>query len=390
MSEEVREQNDLEIPFLAKNEEPAPPAPVSKPKKKLRIPAPAWFAAGCAVVLGAVLIGWHVRENILGEEVSLLDSSVPEFAGYSTGGYLAADFAPEAAALEHLRETVAQRQEKGRNTADLERLISSVSCGFDKASGYSNNENLTYACSYDQQAAEEAGIRLSNTVRTYTVSGLAEYAVLDVFSGVSADWQLSQDGLSIGIYAPQELRDMGISYSWSYGGDSYNGETVSIHAEFDQNVLMSYGYIVNNDEIVWTLGAMPEQITDAEALSEDERTVLRETVRAMLENELAGCSNRAALTAFTGTYSIEITGIEQAYIERTGMGFFDDSNSFRISFDLDTNSEFMLNDYGSFRASYTGQIYRMADGSLRFLTNTVHACRFTGMFGTYSLSETSE
>ena len=118
--------------------------------------------------------------------------------------------------------------------------------------------------------------------------------------------------------------------------------------------------------------------------------LLRETVQAMLENELAGCSNRAALTAFTGTYSIEITGIEQAYIERTGMGFFDDNNAFRISFDLDTNSEFMLNDYGRFRASYTGQIYRMADGSLRFLTNTVHACQFTGMFGNYSLSETSE
>ena len=32
-------------------------------------------------------------------------------------------------------------------------------------------------------------------------------------------------------------------------------------------------------------------------------TASPETVQAMLENELAGCSNRAALTAFTGTYS---------------------------------------------------------------------------------------
>ena len=83
---EIREENDLNIPFSKKPEEPAvKPVIKEKRKKKPGIPAPAWFGIGCAAVIGAMLIGWHVREKILGEEIVLLDTSVPVFAGYSSG-----------------------------------------------------------------------------------------------------------------------------------------------------------------------------------------------------------------------------------------------------------------------------------------------------------------
>jgi hypothetical protein len=388
---EIREENDLNIPFSAKKEEPAPkPVIREKRKKKMGIPAPAWFGIGCAAVIGAMLIGWHVREKILGEEIVLLDSSVPVFGGYSSGGYLAEDFAPEEQALKLLEKEVSERREKGRSTDDLEKLIRSVSCNFEKASGYSNNENLVYACTYDQQAAENAGIRLSGTMKTYTVSGLPEYAVLDVFSGVSADWVLSGSGLSIGINAPAEYRDMGISYTYSYGGEEYNGETVNIHAEFDQNVLMSYGYVVNEDEITWQLGPMPEAVTEAEMLSEEERNLLIEELRAKLETEVAGCSNRATLSSFTGTYSIVINSIEKASVEKSMLSWLEDTPSFRVTFGLDVSSDFAMSDYAIFSASYTGRIYRMGDGSIRFLTNTVHACEFSGLIGAYSLKENAE
>ncbi len=388
---EIREKNDLNIPFSKKPEEPAvKPVIKEKRKKKPGIPAPAWFGIGCAAVIGAMLIGWHVREKILGEEIVLLDTSVPVFAGYSSGGYLAEDFAPEENALKLLEEEVNERREKGRSTDDLEKLIRSVSCNFEKASGYSNNENLVYACTYDQQAAENAGIRFTNTMKTYTVSGLPEYAVLDVFSGVSADWVLSDSGLSIGISSPAEYRDMGITYSYSFEGEEYNGETVNIHAEFDQNVLMSYGYVVNDDEITWQLGPMPEAVSEAEMLSEEEKNLLIEELHTKLESEVAGCSNRATLSAFTGTYSIVINSIEKASIEKTVISWFEDIPSFRITFDLSVSSDFPIGDYTSFTASYTGRIYRMGDGSIRFLTNTVHACEFSGFFGAYSLKETGE
>ena len=389
MNEDNGVKEELNIPFVKKKEEPA--APVRAPKRSgFHIPAPAWFGIGCAVVIGGILAGLKIRDTVIGQKFALLDASQPVFAGYSGGGYLAEEFAPENNALRMLEDEIAKRREKGRSTDALEKLIASVSCGFEKEEGFSNNENLIYACSYDTDAAEQAGIRFDATMKTYTVSGLAEYAVLDVFDGVSADWQLDQSGLSIAVNAPQEYLDMGISYSYSYGGDSYNGESIDIHAEFDQNVLRSYGYVVETDEITWTLGPMPELITDLNTLSEDERAALMNTVQAMLENVIAGCGNRATLSALTGSYSIEITGISDAHIDESAMNYFNDSHRFRISFNLDTNSEAFISQYGNFSASYTGSIYRMSDGSIRFLTNTVHACEFTGFFGTYSLKESGE
>lgn len=388
MSEEKKEYEDLNIPFSRKQK--AEIQPQTKQRKSFHIPAPAWFAIGCAVMIAAALIGFRIRDSVLGEQVVLLDASVPSFTGYSGGGTLNGEFSPEKAAVEKLQNMVEERKAKGRSTDSLVRLIDSISCGFDRDSGYSNNENLIYACSYDADAAEQAGIRLSNETKAYTVSGLAEYQVLDVFSGVSAQWQFNDSGLYVEVYAPQEYLDMGIDYVTDYDELTYNNETVSIHSEFDQNVLRSYGYVVETDDMTYPLGPKPEAITDAETLSEEEKEALKQQMQAVLENELTGCNYRAALHALTGTYSIEITGIERADIQTDPVSYFNEAPLFRITYVLSTNSESLISSYGSFDAHYTGRIYRMADGSIRFLTNTVHACEFSGWFGMYSLKEDGE
>lgn len=382
--EEKKEQKDFDIPFYSKPEEKKEEIP-AKPKKKkgFRIPAPAWFGIGCAAVLGALLIGFQMRDAVLGKEIALLDSSVPVFGGYSGGGYLAEDFAPENSALKQLEEEKIKREEKGRSTDDLDRLIKSVACSFEKDSGYANKDSIIYACSYDQDAAEAAGIRFSSTAKSYTVSGLEEYTVLDVFAGVQVDWQLGDDGLTIGVNAPQELLDMGVSYTW----ESADNENVSVHAEFDQNVLRSYGYVVNVDETVYTLGPKPEQVYDLASLSEEEKQSLTDSVRTILEAEIAGCQNRAVLNSFTGSYSVEITGISSASIDPTGFGQIDGTGTVRITYNLDVKVESAYAAQSTFPAYFRGRIYRMPDGSLRFMTNTVHACEFTGFLGMYSLKE---
>lgn len=389
MSEENIPNEGFDIPFSKKKEE-IPPEPPRKKRKGFHIPAPAWFAIGCACVIGAILAGMYIRDSVYGKEIALLDSSRPVFAGYSGGGYLSEDFDPEASAIQKLEAEINEQRAKGRNTDSLEKLIASISCGFEKENGYANNENVIYACSYDQEAADQAGIRLTSYMKTYTVSGLAEYAHLDVFAGVSADWQIGERGLSIEIHAPQEYLDMGISYSTDYRPDSYNGQTVAIHAEFDQNVLRSYGYVVDSDEIDYPLGAMPEVITDLNSLSEEEKDLLKAEVQTLLENELAGCNWRATLSSLTGSYSIEITGISTAHIEESMASYFSDTPVYRITFDLNTNSESLISTYGSFTSSYSGSIYRMPDQSIRFLTRTVHACEFSGLLGSYSLKESRD
>ena len=389
MNEKNENRQEWNIPFLSKEEDRKSPAPGKKKKKSFRIPAPAWFGIGCAVVLGALLIGWKVRTTVLGEEISLLDSASPSFAGYSGGGYLSADFAPEQSTVEALQKMADKRREQGKSTDDLERLISSISCDFEKTSGLKNNDTLVYACTYNAEAAEAARVRLKDVMKSYTVAGLPDYAVLDAFGGVSADWKLSSKGLDIGLNVPQELESMGISYSYTYDGDEYSG-TVEITADYDETMLKSYGYVIENSTATYELGPKPEQITDLSQLSDDERSQLRTVVQEMLETELAKCGGQFTVNLFTGSRNIEIIGITDAYIEEAGLSYFNSSHAFKVTFTLEMGSVDIISSSPEFTASYTGRIYRMQDQSIHFLTNTVHACEFSGLFGYYSLSESEE
>ena len=386
MEEEKKEvQPEVEIPFLRKEEVPAAEP---KKKKKKRIPVPAWIVFACGFLLLTGIGGFHIYETVHGQDLTLLTTEISptDYGGYDGEGTVDEEnFHPEEEAMQQLEEEIASRAERSRNTDDLQRLYDSIDCGFDRTEGLHNGDKIVYACTFDADAAEQANYNLQDLVLTFTVSGLKEYQMLDPFTNVSASWTLGNDYAAvIDLYIPDELQEYGITYSYHYGGNEYNGHSIFITAEADEEALKEAGYMLSSTEMEYELGPRPQRITDADELSEAEKTAIRDDLRAMLEAELEACGWQAEITRST----VRINGIGDSYISRNTAYFSDRTNGFTVIFELDTDSSGWFN-LNSYDARFIGQIYRMSDGSVQFLTRTSHACRFTGSFGNFTLEGAS-
>ena len=375
--------DEPEIPFQKKAEKP----PV-KPRKKHRIPAAAWVGFIGAFAVASGLGGYHFYHTVHGEDLTLLTTQMtpPDYGGYDGQGTIEDDdFHPEAEALQQLQEEIDARAARHRDTTDLQRLYDSIDCGFDRTEGLHNGDKVVYACTFDTDAAEKANYNLSELILTFTVKCLQEYQTLDPFENVSARWTLGMDyAAGIELNIPDELLEYGITYDYDYGGDEYNGHSIFINAAADEEALKEMGYVLSGNRFEYELGPRPKRITDAEELSEEELTYITDTLRAMLEEELEACGWTAEMTRST----VHINGIGDSYLSRNTAYFSDRTNGFTVIFKLDTDGGgwFNLNNYD---ARFIGQIYRMSDGSIQFLTRTAHACRFTGSFGAFELQQIS-
>lgn len=380
--EDMREKNtepEAEIPFQKKAE-----TPVVREKRKRRVPAAAWVGFTAAFLVASGIGGYRFYHTVHGEDLGLLATQMtpPSYGGYDGQGTVDEEnFHPEQEALDQLQDEIEFQAARNRSTEDLQRLYDSIDCGFDRTEGLRNGDKIVYACTFDADAAEQANYNLSDLVLTFTVSGLQEYQILDPFANVSARWTLGTDYAAvIELDIPDELSAYGITYDYHYGAEEYNGHSIIITAAADEEALREQGYVLGSTEMEFELGARPQRITDTADLSEEELNAISDSLRAALEAELEACGWQADITRST----VHINGIGESYISRNTAYFSDRTNGFTVIFQLDTDSAgwFNLNNYD---ARFIGQIYRMSDGSVQFLTRTVHACRFTGSFGTFTL-----
>ena len=62
---------ETEIPFQKKADLPA-----EKPKRKKRIPVPAWITFACAIMLATGIGGFHIYQTVHGQDLNLLTSEI--------------------------------------------------------------------------------------------------------------------------------------------------------------------------------------------------------------------------------------------------------------------------------------------------------------------------
>ena len=355
-------------------------------KKKHRIPVSAWIAFLCAFLIAGVIVGYNCYHTVHGEDLGLLKTEIapPTYGGYDGQGTVDEEnFHPEKEALDTLQEQINDLEGRNRDASDLKRLYDSIDCSFSKTEGLSNGDKIIYACTFDASAAELARYNISDLVLTYTVSGLKEYQELDPFEGISASWTLGTDYAAVvDLNIPEEMLEYDLEYDYNYGGLEYNGHSIFITVTADEEALRNKGIVLKSDSYEYELGPKPQRITDAEELTDRELENIRSELQTMLEAELEACGWTAEITRGR----VQIRGIGESYISRNTAYFSDRTNGFTFIFELDTDSGGLFN-LNKYDARFIGQIYRMSDGSIQFLTRTSHACRFSGSFGSFTLEE---
>lgn len=131
------------------------------------------------------------------------------------------------------------------NQKELEALLDSIQVKVSKEKDISNDDEITFTYSYDKELEEKLGVRLLFMDTPYKVSGLKDLESFDPFDG----FELSFSGYD--YYGKAEAHPtMGaysdyISYVIPGNGALYNGEKVTVTAEFDADVALERGFKVD-------------------------------------------------------------------------------------------------------------------------------------------------
>ncbi len=379
MKENRTETGDgLQIPFQSAGKENRTDGSVVRPFSHLgRMPGPAWFGVISALLLAAGLFIYNLRIYVYGRELPVLNDVQPEFEGYDGIGVPREGFHPEQSAVDALLLAAEDRNLPEEDRENLRTLAESISCSFTKAEGLSNNETVEYACSFDPEAAARAHYNLTELSRTYTVHSLQSYTMLNPFLGVTAYWSTDQGVPEVELQIPQEYLDLGIRYDYTFIDDA----NISITIDADMQALQERGIMLSFDSMEYPVSNKPELILDTRELSDEEKQELRGIIEAMVTAELDRCGWQAS---FLGS-PLTITGISDIYA--SPQMFSSHSSLTDIKVSLTTEYEGWMSRFTAFSMSYTGYLYRMADGSMQFRTEDTHACSFSGVFGEYVLAK---
>lgn len=346
--------------------------PLTKRKKK-HFSSASVVALTTGSLLIVIVFCFMQYRQYAGIPLHVLDDSSIAFSGYNGNGTVQDDFHPEQAMLDKLSLTIEQKDASGESTIYLSQLKDSIVCGFNKDSGLSNDEVITYSCTIDEELARNAGYQLVNTQKNYKVHGLADLTPVDPFAQVTAEWTM-QDGIAdMKLFIPDSLLSLGITYTW----EAKDETTITLTADADTKQLEEAGYVLTTTTKDYVVGTKPVLITSLDELSVTETDSLIKEAESLLVQELETCG----YALLHDEQTLVISGYEEGSLRESYDGF-------TITFTLIADNLPWYSRFSDLSAEYSGTIYRGSDSLVHFANETTHSCTVGGFFSLY-MEETS-
>ena len=135
-----------------------------------------------------------------------------------------------------------------KNESELEELLNSIKIEASKENALQNGDQIFFTFSYDKALEEELGVHLIFNESPYLVEGLKEVTEYDPFENLTITFTGYDYYGNAEIQAPTGPYSDYVSYSISNNGELYNGETIKVSAEFDEQIALEYGFQVNQGE----------------------------------------------------------------------------------------------------------------------------------------------
>lgn len=136
------------------------------------------------------------------------------------------------------------------SASNMTQFLYSIDCSISgvESGSIKNDDEIKVACSYDSSYAKKAKVSLKDTEFTYTVSGLKETEMLDLFKDIRVEWKKHTS--TYGSYSYYELEVINDSTNSILQGfdyevyDSGNG-MAKVYVYVDDEDLNSLGYSVD-------------------------------------------------------------------------------------------------------------------------------------------------
>ena len=246
--------------------------------KKTRLPVIA-AAAVIVVVLTIALITALRKPTI-----DLNKYAQVAFSGYD--GYGTAEISLDYDALyEENRKKLSNAEDSDFYADEL--LVFCIDASLDKTSGLSNGDTVVFGWRCDDESALETfGVKLKYSDIEFTVEGLEEAEVKDVFEGVDVVFSgISPDGSASIQFSGSEFQNI-LGYSLDKDSGLSNGDTVtvSVSRNYEDDVAgylaENYGVVPEATEKTFSVSGLESYV---QTLSEVDETTL-EKIKAQAED----------------------------------------------------------------------------------------------------------
>jgi len=211
-------------------------------RKAEKAPGPLRYVIGgitAAGVIGALAGFTWMRKP---EQVSLLANAHAVFTGFDGAGSAAVLYSDSSvpAVNEILRSASCQLVDRDGSVTEKDSLH--------------NGDQLTYACTFDEELLKKASLIPAETSIDVTVEGLREPETVDLFQGVSLETASDQDsGKMIHEVAVEKPAADGVSYEIVSESD----DAVHVRAKVSEKTLLKEGKKAESLEHVFTGSEVP-------------------------------------------------------------------------------------------------------------------------------------
>lgn len=228
----------------------------------------------------------------------------------------------------------------------------------------SNGDQVTVTIDYDAQAAKELGFQLEETSREFTVSGLREATVVDLFQDVQVQFTgISPFGKALVFNnntTDPFLRE--VQYNVQPNQGLQNGDTVTVVPFYSKRDAEENFYRVEAETKTYTVEGLDSYLSQPEELTPEAASAMDREARDYLEAQLAGLNEQLLNGALgythdpTGTVG-EPTLAAVYLLNAKGENYRTDYGNmlvwvYRVDLDL-VNDGWMLNAW----EQYQGEVY---------------------------------
>lgn len=127
-----------------------------------------------SLILTFTLVGRAIYIHFHETDLSLIDNTRLIFSGTNGNGIIQYHHSPQSAAITTLQTKKKELQRKNKDTTAITDLMDSIDCSFSQSSSLTNGQTITYACSYNKEAAKQLKFNIKDNSKEYTVMGLID------------------------------------------------------------------------------------------------------------------------------------------------------------------------------------------------------------------------
>ena len=133
----------------------------------------------------------------------------------------------------------------------------------------SNGDVVTVTAVLDNESVEDYKIAFIGDKKTFTVEGLKEVEQIDLFDGVTVEFEGFAPYVKASINDKHTNSDIYVTYSLDRSENLTMGDTVTITAEYDEESLLQKGYMAEESMKEFVVDECDRYVTALEEIPED-------------------------------------------------------------------------------------------------------------------------